>query len=73
MILDLGRLRQQDREIQASLGYIARPCLKKKQTKGKENKKKKITLHKINLNMPMKQKGKQITSQELSPVHCLSL
>jgi hypothetical protein len=33
----LGRLRQEDLESEASLGYIIRPCLPKKEKKKKEH------------------------------------
>jgi hypothetical protein len=32
----LGRLRQEDHELEASLGYIVRPCLKKRKRKKSE-------------------------------------
>jgi hypothetical protein len=34
-ILVLGRLKQKDCEFKASLGYIARPCLKKRRKREK--------------------------------------
>jgi hypothetical protein len=38
----LGRLRQYACEFQANLGYIARPCLKKKKKEKKNNKTHKV-------------------------------
>jgi hypothetical protein len=35
-----GRLRQEDHEFKTSLGYVAKPCLKKRKRKKKERKEK---------------------------------